>query len=146
MKKIGIIGSGTWGTALAKLLCENGHEITLWSAIKSEVENLVSTHIHPNLPQIVLPTEIQFTTDIEKTCKEKDFVICAVPSVYVRSSIHLAVPFIEKNTIVISVTKGIEENSLLTMTEVISDELEKAGKHLPIAALSGPTHAEEVAA
>ncbi len=145
MKKIGIIGSGTWGTALAKLLCENGHQVMVWSAVDSEIESLNRTHEHPNLKGVVIPDKIEFTSDIESTCHDKDVIVCAVPSIYVRSSFSKCAPFIQNNSIIVSVTKGIEESTLSTMCETIEDELKKAGTLVPVIALSGPTHAEEVA-
>lgn len=145
MKKIGIIGSGTWGTALAKLLYENGHQVMVWSAIDSEIEALNNTHVHPNLKGVIIPDEVVFTSDIKATCHDKDVILCAVPSVYVRSSFSKCAPFIESSSIIVSVTKGIEESTLSTMSEIIEDELKKAGTLVPVIALSGPTHAEEVA-
>ncbi len=145
MKQIGIIGSGTWGTALAKLLHENGHLVTVWSAVDAEIKALNETHSHPNLPGVSIPSDIVFTCSIRETCKDKDIVVCAVPSVYVRSSFSECAPFIENSSIIVSVTKGIEESTLSTMSEIIEDELKKAGTLVPVVALSGPTHAEEVA-
>lgn len=145
MKKIGIIGSGTWGTALAKLLYGNGHSVMVWSAIDAEIESLNTTHIHPNLKGVVIPSGVVFTSDVKAVCADKDLIVCAVPSVYVRSSFAKCAPFIEKESFIVSVTKGIEESTLSTMTEIIEDELKKAGTLVPVVALSGPTHAEEVA-
>ena len=140
-----VIGSGTWGTALAKLLFENGHNVTLWSAISSEIDTLKTTHKHPNLKDCVIPSGINFTCDIEESCKGRDIVVCATPSVYVRATAARFAPFIEKNTLIVSVAKGIEESSLSTMCEIIEDELSKVEKFNTVVALSGPTHAEEVA-
>lgn len=142
---ISVIGSGTWGTALAKLLCENGHTVTLWSAIKEEIEVLKKTHKHPNLKDCIIPENIVLTADIKEACEGKDIVVCATPSVYVRTTAKTFAPFIEKNTIIVSVAKGIEEESLSTMCEIIESELSAEDKFNNVVALSGPTHAEEVA-
>ena len=147
MSSIGVLGAGTWGTALARMLCNSGHEVTVWSISEEEVRSLSSTRKHPNLPDCVLPEEIRFTGQIGEACREKDILLCAVPSVYVRSTIRTARPFIAPEQIVADVAKGIEADSLMTMSEVIRDEIRKDGKHdgVRIVALSGPTHAEEVA-
>ena len=86
MAKIGVIGSGSWGIALAKLLYDNHHEITVWSAIVSEIESLQNTHKLSTLPELVLPEEMCFTADLEEAMKDKDVLVLAVPSIYVRST------------------------------------------------------------
>lgn len=144
MKTIGIVGSGTWGTALALTLNSNGHNVTVWSHNSSKAVELNKSHVHPNLKDIILPSDIVFTSDLEKTVKDKDFVFCAVPSTTVRTTFAKASEFISENQIIVSVSKGIEKDSLMTMTEVISDELAKHSKSNSLVALSGPTHAEEV--
>ena len=138
------MGSGTWGTALAILLYSNGHSIRVWSRTQTKTDILNSTHIHPNLKGVKIPEQIHFTTDLKNALENADFVFCVVPSVAVRQTMNLASAFISENQIIVSATKGIEEHTLLTMTEVISDELAKVSKNNPVVALSGPTHAEEV--
>ena len=86
MEKIGIIGSGTWGTAIAVLLNNNGHQVDLWSAIPQEIEEMRSTHKHKNLPEVTLPDSIRYTADLEEAMKEKDMLVLSVPSVFVRST------------------------------------------------------------
>lgn len=144
--KIGVLGAGTWGIALAKMLCESGHDVTVWSALKEEIDNLEATHKHPKFQDVVLPDALNYTADTEAACKGKEILIVAVPSPYIRSTSKAAAPYLENGQIIVSVAKGIEADSLLTMTEVISDELGDLikEKSLKIAALSGPTHAEEV--
>ena len=146
-KSIGILGSGTWGVALARLLERNGHRVTVWSKFPREAEMLADSRTHPNLPGLTISPDIIFTSDARVACEGKDMLLFAVPSVFVRATAALAAPFIPDGQIIVDVAKGIEPDTLLTMTEVIRDELRKDGRHeqVKLVALSGPTHAEEVA-
>lgn len=139
---IGILGSGTWGAALARMLSLDGKKVTVWSAIESEIDNLNKTRIHPNLPNMKIPKEIVFTKDLKTACENMEILVFAVPSVFIRDVAKKAKEFIEKDTVVVCVAKGFENQTLKTMTEVIADELGEGAK---LVALSGPTHAEEVA-
>lgn len=143
---IGVLGAGTWGIALAKLLCENRHRVTVWSALPEEIEWLSGGHEHKNLPGVKLPQGIEYTADIEKALRA-DFVLFAVPSAFVRSTVRAASPFLREGQIIIDAAKGMESETLFTMTEVIGDEMKKCGCTFEpqLVALSGPTHAEEVA-
>lgn len=146
VKRIGIIGAGTWGIALARMLTVCGHDVTVWSAIESEIDDLSSTRKHKNLPGMTIPFDTKFTKEIKTVCFEKDILIWAVPSNFVRSTVKIAAPYITENQIIVDVAKGIEKTTHFTMTQVIHDELEKNGKvNVSLVALSGPTHAEEVA-
>ena len=140
MEKIGIIGSGTWGTAIAVLLVNNGHEVTLWSAIPAEIEEMAKTRTHRNLPGVTLPEGLIYTADLEKAMADKDLLVMAVPSVFVRSTAQKMKPFCKDGQLIVDVAKGIEENTLDTMTQIIKEELPMA----ETAVLSGPSHAEEV--
>ena len=140
--KIGILGAGTWGIALAKLLCNAGHDVVVWSAIEKEIDVLSSTRIHPNLPGVELPEKLAYTKNIEDACKDKDIILFAVPSVFVRATAKRVAPYIVDGQIIVDVAKGIEEETLFTMTEIIADELKNPT--IKLVALSGPTHAEEV--
>ncbi len=142
IKTVGILGSGTWGVALARLLQRNGHRVTVWSKFPKEVEALDQTRVHPNLPGLTISREIAFTSDIRAACRKKDILLFAVPSVFVRSTAQAAAPYIPEGQIIVDVAKGIEPDTLLTMTEVIRDVLKRP---VHLVALSGPTHAEEVA-
>ncbi len=143
---IGILGAGTWGSALAVMLNKNGHNVTVWSAIKEEIDILSSTRKHKNLPDMVIPDDLVFTGDIGCACKDKDVIVFAVPSVYVRKTAEAAKEYIGNNQIIADVAKGIEADTLYTMTRVILDVVDKDGsKGVKAVALSGPTHAEEVA-
>lgn len=147
VKSIGILSAGTWGVALARLLQRNGHQVTVWSKFQAEVDNLSSTRVHPNLPGLTISEDIAFTSDAKTVCEHKDILLFAVPSVFVRETAALMAEFIPDGQIIVDVAKGIEPDTLLTMTEVIRDELCKDGQHdnVKLVALSGPTHAEEVA-
>jgi len=143
-----ILGAGTWGIALAKLLAENGHSVTVWSALPDELDFLRQNSAHKNLPGISIPNCIEYTDDISVAVAGNDYIIFAVASAFIRSTARLAAPYIKETHTVIDVAKGMEADSLFTMTEVISDEFKKNGVcfKVPLVALSGPTHAEEVAA
>ena len=140
MASIGVIGAGTWGTALAVLLHNNGHQTEIWSALPEEIEEMERTRRHRNLPEIVIPEEIFLTADLEEAMREKDVLIMAVPSVFVRSTAARMKPFLKKGQLVVDVAKGIEEDTLKTLSQVIEEELPDA----ETAILSGPSHAEEV--
>ena len=144
---IGILGSGTWGIALARLLHRNGHDVTVWSKFPKEIENLSATRTHPALPGLVIPETVHFTCDLQTVASGKDILLFAVPSIAIRQTAESARPFIPDGQIIVDVAKGIEPDTLMTMTEVIRDELSKDGQHdhVKLVALSGPTHAEEVA-
>ena len=143
MKRIGVLGAGTWGMALARMLCISGHEVTVWSAIEREIDEFSTTRRHPNLPGMVIPDEIRFTKEMETVCSGKDVLLFAVPSPFVRSTARKAAPYIPDGQIIVDVAKGIEADTLLTMTQIIGDELNNPT--VKLVALSGPTHAEEVA-
>ncbi len=142
MKKIGILGSGTWGTALANMLANMGHKVTLWSKFEVDSIRLKETHTHLNLPGSYITEKITFVIDIKEACLNQDFVIFATPSPYIRETAEIVKPYLNKNQIIITVAKGIEKDTLFTMSEILEDVL---GKEFNVVALSGPTHAEEVA-
>ena len=145
--KIGVLGAGTWGTALARMLARNGCDVTMWSALPDELKAMSVTHAHPNLPGMCLPADMHYTADIEEICGDRDVLLFAVPSVFVRSTARKAAPHIPDGQLIVDVAKGVEEKTLMTMSEIIEQELAADGKHTHcnVVALSGPTHAEEVA-
>ena len=145
MTKIAVFGAGTWGIALARLLAANGRDVTVWSAIPAELKSLAETHRHPNLPGMELPAGIHFTADIAEACKGRDILLFAVPSPFVRATAKKAAPHIAEGQIIVDVAKGVEDKTLMTMSEIIEDELTKVHRTARVVALSGPTHAEEVA-
>ena len=144
MLNIGILGTGTWGTALLRLLANKGHAVTAWSALPQEVEALSATRRHPKLPGMTIPDSVIFTADVAAACRGRDMLVFAVPSPYVRSTARAAAPFAANDQLIVDVAKGMEAETLMTLTEVIGEEMAKAGKAPRLVALSGPTHAEEV--
>ena len=145
--KTAILGGGTWGIALAKLLSENGNTVKVWSALPQEIDYLCENRMAKNLPGVLLPEDLQYTKSLEEAISESDYIIFAVASAYIRATAKNAAPFIKEHHVIIDVAKGMEEGTLFSMTEVIEDELRKNGVSFPLklVALSGPTHAEEVA-
>lgn len=143
MKRIGVLGAGTWGMALARVLANKNYEVTVWSALEKEVTEYSATRRHPNLPGMIIPDSIAFTGEVEQVCTGKDVLIFAVPSVFVRSTAKKAAAYIPDGQIILDVAKGIEPDTLFTMTQIIGDELKNPT--VKLVAFSGPTHAEEVA-
>ena len=143
MTKIGVLGAGTWGMALARMLQLSGNEVTVWSALEREVEEFSATRRHPTLPGMEIPEGIRFTKDIEEACRDKEILLFAVPSPFVRATARKAAPYVKDGQIIVDVAKGIEADTLFTMTQIIADELKN--ESVKLVALSGPTHAEEVA-
>ncbi|MCD8038837.1 MAG: NAD(P)H-dependent glycerol-3-phosphate dehydrogenase [Lachnospiraceae bacterium] len=141
MSKIGIIGAGGWGIALSVLLCSNGHDVVVWSALEKEIEMLNREHEQKDkLPGVKLPDEIRFTSDLAQAVSGMDILVLAVPSSFTRSTAHLMKEYVAKEQIIVNVAKGIEESTLMTLSQVIENEIPQAD----VAVLSGPSHAEEV--
>ena len=141
MARIGILGAGSWGTALAILLHDNGHDVTVWSIHEEEVEALNTTRRHERkLPGVEIPEGILFTTDMKETMSDKDVCVLAVPSPFIRSTCQKMKQYVRAGQIIVNVAKGIEENTLYTLTDIIEEELPYADACV----LSGPSHAEEV--
>ena len=143
MAKISVIGSGGWGIALTILLYKNGHDLTIWSFDKREAEELKTTRENKTkLPNILIPEDIKVTDDLKEAVDNKDVLILAVPSKAIRSVSKSLKDIIKDNQIIVNVAKGLEEDTLKTMTDIIEEELK--GKNPQVAVLSGPSHAEEV--
>ena len=141
MAKAGIMGAGSWGTALALLLHKNGHEVTVWSISEEEVQMLSKEREHKSkLPGVKLPGDMVFTSDMEKAIAGKDFVVMAVPSPFTRSTARKMKPHVKEGQILVDVAKGIEESTLMTLSQQIEEEIPQSN----VAVLSGPSHAEEV--
>ena len=138
---IGILGAGSWGTALSILLNGNGHHVIVWSIDAEEVLMLKDyREQRDKLPGVMVPSTIEFTTEYETALADAELVVCAVPSPFVRTTMQHASPFLKEGTIVVDVAKGIEDESYKTMTEIIGEECPQAR----VGILSGPSHAEEV--
>ncbi len=140
MANIGISGGRTGGTAVGLGLYGNGHSVTLWSAFEEDARYLDKKREHKNLPGVKLPGDMVFTASMEQAAEGKDVLVLAVPSIYVRSTARKMAAFCGKGQVIVNVAKGIEEDSLLTLSQVIEEELSGAR----VAVLSGPSHAEEV--
>ncbi len=141
MAKIGLIGAGSWGTALSKLAADNGHEVTVWSIVKEEIEMLQENREHlDKLPGVKLPENISYTTELAAAIEGKDMCILAVPSPFTRSTAAMMKSFVKEGQIIVNVAKGVEEKTLMTLSEIIGQEVPQAD----VAVLSGPSHAEEV--
>ena len=141
MERISVIGAGSWGIALANLLAGNGHDVTVWSIMKDEIEMLDKNHEHlDKLPGVKLNDSIKYTTDLEMACKDKNILVLAVPSVYTRNTSHSMAPYVTDGQIIVNVAKGVEENTLLTLSDIIEEEIPCAN----VCVLSGPSHAEAV--
>ena len=141
MAKISVLGSGSWGLALALLLHNNGHEVLLWSARPENARKLREKRENPDrLPGVRLPDEIDVLTDMERALKDVDVTVLAVASPYIRSTAHKMAPCVCKDQKIVNVAKGIEEKTLKTLSEVIEEEIPQGN----VAVLSGPSHAEEV--
>lgn len=141
MAKISVLGSGSWGMALALLLYNNGHEVLLWSARPEDARKLREKRENPDrLPGVRLPDEIEILTDLERALKNVDVTVLAVASPYIRSTAHKMAPFVCGNQKIVNVAKGIEEKTLKTLSELIEEEIPQGN----VAVLSGPSHAEEV--
>lgn len=141
MANVGIMGAGSWGTALALLLHKNGHQVTVWSISEEEVEMLSTKREHESkLPGVRIPDDMEFTSDLARAVKDKDFIVMAVPSPFTRSTAKSMSPYIPEGQIIVDVAKGIEEDTLMTLSQQIEQEIPQAD----VAVLSGPSHAEEV--
>ncbi len=140
--KVSVIGSGGWGCALAKVLDDNHHKVTVWSKFDAEIKAIQEAKENvAKLPGITLPDTLMYTSDLSAAIKDQDILILAVPSTFVRATAKAMKPYVTSNQIIVNVAKGIEETSLKTLEEVVLDEI----PDVEVAVLSGPSHAEEVA-
>ena len=137
--KAAVVGSGAWGTALAIRLCKNGHDVTMWTFEKELIPEMETTRHNPRLSGVNLPEGLKISGDYAcvRGCK---LVVLASPSFPARSVCRGVKPFIDEDAVVVSVTKGLEDGTHMRMSEVVAQE---TGKN--VVALTGPSHAEEVA-
>lgn len=141
MAKVGVLGAGSWGTALSVLLHENGHHVTIWSIDENEVRMLDEKREHElKLPGVKLSEDMVITGNMEETVRDKDFLVLAVPSPFTRATARKMRPYVAEGQIIVDVAKGIEESTLMTLSHQIEEEIPQAD----VAVLSGPSHAEEV--
>lgn len=142
MIKISVLGTGSWGSAIGDLLNQNGHEVIMWQRDAEKVKAMEVDRKHPFFVDFTFSDEVKFTTDLDSAIKGSQLLVVAVPSHSVRELVSRAVEFIEDNVIIVNITKGLELDTLLTMSSVISEET--VGKNVSIVSLYGPSHAEEV--
>ncbi|BBF42216.1 glycerol-3-phosphate dehydrogenase [NAD(P)+] [Lachnospiraceae bacterium KM106-2] len=140
MSKVSILGAGSWGSALAILLANKGQDVLLWSKHEEKVELLKKTREVVSLPGVTYPDNITFTSSLEEACTEHELIVIAVASPYVRTTAREMKPFVKDGQIIVNVAKGIEEGTLMTLCEIIEQEL----PNVEACVLSGPSHAEEV--
>lgn len=141
MSKVAVIGAGSWGIALAKLLHTNGNEVTVWSIVEDEIKMLQEKHEHVDkLPGVKLPEDMCFTTDLSEAIEGRSVLVLAVPSVFTRSTAKSMSGYVTEGQIIVCVAKGIEENTLMTISDVVEQEILQAD----VAVMCGPSHAEEV--
>lgn len=141
MAKVAVIGAGSWGTALSLVLHTNGHDVTVWSIVEAEIKMLCEKHEHVDkLPGVKLPKDMVFTSDLQAAVEGKEVLVLAVPSVFTRSTAKSMAPFVKEGQIVVCVAKGIEEDTLMTLSDIVEEEIPAA----KVAVMCGPSHAEEV--
>ena len=137
--KAAVVGSGAWGTALAIRLCKNGHDVTMWTFEKDLIPQMEQERLNIRLPGATLPEGLKISNDYAcvKGCK---LVVMASPSFPIRSVCRGVAPYLDEDAVMVSVTKGIEKDTLLRMSQVVEQETKR-----PVVVLTGPSHAEEVA-
>ncbi len=141
MANISVLGAGSWGLGLALLLNNNGHNVTVWSVLKDEVVMLQTEREHKRcLPGVRIPDSITISGDTANVINNADVLVLAVASPYTRSTAKLIAPFVKEGQIIVNVAKGVEEHTLLTLCQIVEEEIPQA----KVAVLSGPSHAEEV--
>lgn len=143
--RISVLGAGSWGTALAIILHSNGHEVTLWEYKRGYFKTIKRTRENKiYLPKIKIPKEIYITNSLKEGCENQHMIILAVPSQFIRSVLANIKKYDFSDTTLVSVAKGIERETLFTVSQIIQDELPNI-ESKNIGVLSGPSHAEEVA-
>ena len=141
MANVSVLGAGSWGLGLALLLNNNGHNVTVWSVLKDEVAMLQTEREHKRcLPGVKIPDSITVSGDTENVIGSADVLVLAVASPYTRSTAKMIAPFVKEGQIIVNVAKGVEEHTLLTLCQIVEEEITCA----KVAIISGPSHAEEV--
>ncbi|MBN2808497.1 MAG: NAD(P)-dependent glycerol-3-phosphate dehydrogenase [Deltaproteobacteria bacterium] len=143
---IGVVGAGSWGTALADLLARNGHQVTLWAYEADLVARMRQTHENDLfLPGIRLHDKLGFTDSLAVVAQGRELLLLVSPSQLMRLVFRKLLPDLDDGTVLVSAAKGIENQTLMTMSQVLEEELEHAGRKADLAFLSGPSFAREVA-
>ena len=142
--KVSVLGAGSWGTALAIILANNGHQVVMWEYNKQYVKNLKKHYENKVfLPGIKIPSEIEMTHSLKDAVTDQHMIVIAIPTQFIRSVLKQMKKFSFKNITFVSVSKGIEKDTLLTVDHIIAEELDISDEAIGV--LSGPSHAEEVA-
>jgi glycerol-3-phosphate dehydrogenase (NAD(P)+) len=139
--KISVFGSGGWGTAVSKVLYENGHTVTLWTKFEQEAETLLKTRENPLLKGVPIPEDMTITTSACEAAEGIDVAVIATPSFAVAETAALLKGALTPDCIVVCVSKGIEKDTSRLFSDILRQTL---GASVKLASLSGPTHAEEV--
>lgn len=138
--KIAILGSGGWGLALACTCARLGHDVTVWSKFKDEIDTILRTgELRAKLPGVIIPDTVKLTTDIS-CAKDKDIVLVGIPVKFVREVCNQAKPYVSKESIMVSTSKGLEDGSMKRMSEILKEVFPDN----TVAVLTGPSHAEEL--
>lgn len=141
MAKIGVLGAGAWGIALAKLACSNGNDVTIWSLVQSEREMLEGERENKiTLPGIKLQDNVRITGELKEAVEGMDVVVMSIASRFYRETAKKMKTFVKEGQIIVTASKGIEDNTLMTLSQIVSDEIPQSY----VAVISGPSHAEEV--
>ena len=141
MKKIAVIGSGGWGTAIASLLAHNGHKVTLWSYFKEESQALSSDRENKKfLPGVILPESVSYTASLEEAAKDAEIIVMVTPSQAIASTAKALSPYVKEGTVIVNASKGLEQETQKRLSVVIKEAIPQA----KVAVMSGPSHAEEV--
>lgn len=141
MANVSVLGGGSWGCALAMVLEHNGHQVTVWEISADVVKEVSETReLKRKLPGVKIPEDIFFTADLESCLTDRDLIVMAVPSVAARSTAAKIAGHIKEGQLIVTVAKGIEEETLMIQSDILESEIPQAD----VAVLSGPSHAEEV--
>lgn len=141
MAKVTVLGAGAWGVALGVLLVGNGNDVTMWTLLENEANMLINDRENKiSLPGVKIPDNMKITTNLEEAVRDKDIIVMATASRFIRSTAAKIKDFVRESQIIVNVSKGIQESTLMTMTDIISQEIPGCDA----AVLSGPSHAEEV--
>ena len=146
-EKVAVLGSGSWGTALAKVLVENGHDVVMWSRVEDQaiVDEINKDHTNKRyLQDLELPAELVATTDLEEAISGREIIVVVIPTVGIRSTAKQLNALINDSKIIVHASKGLEQGTHMRISSVIEEEID-ADKRQAIVALSGPSHAEQVA-
>ena len=139
--KVSILGAGSWGTAISVLLCDNGHDVMVWSIDKDEIKMLEEEREHKTkLPGVKISDSLKLTNDAKEAVDFAELIVMVVPSPFIRSTSKTIAPYVREKQLIVNLAKGIEESTLMVLTDVIKDEIPQC----KTAVLSGPSHAEEV--